>query len=277
MKINFNIPKISEEFIDKLRYLSSINETTIKTTIEIKITNYLDTILHIIKLINESNNLSNEEFHNILNKVCEINFNKTDILNILSQTYNKNFTNYQTIKTSMVTTVNKGNKYSEDFFKEVRTIYRVACEENLFIDEDKTYTIKEIQQLLDNKQIAIVKENAIELDEYIEPKEEYKQFKKIEQSSFLNIDNELYESTINYIKNYLRNEKILSRLIRYIEKLEENIIELEYISKTNNYLSNEKLDIITPILIKINYSEKLTKIKENLNIKEKNKKLIRKK
>jgi len=277
MKINFNIPKISEEFIDKLRYLSSINETTIKTTIEIKITNYLDTILHIIKLINESNNLSNEEFHNILNKVCEINFNKTDILNILSQTYNKNFTNYQTIKTSMVTTVNKGNKYSEDFFKEVRTIYRVACEENLFIDEDKTYTIKEIQQLLDNKQIAIVKENAIELDEYIEPKEEYKQFKKIEQSSFLNIDNEICESTINYIKNYLRNEKILSRLIRYIEKLEENIIELEYISKTNNYLSNEKLDIITPILIKINYSEKLTKIKENINIKEKNKKLIRKK
>lgn len=269
MKINYNIPNLSWEFIDKLRYMTPDNKTIIETKIESKINEYLDTISLIIKLINETNTLSDEEFINLLKSVCDISFNKSDILEVLSIAYNKNFTNYQTIYTTMISTVveTEGHGHSFDWWEEdVRTIYKVACEEDFQVDPDKTYSIKELQDLLDNKKIVIVKENAIELEEYIENKEEYKQFKILDSSTFLKKESEFFLSAIKYIKSYITKEKITSRLIRHIEKLEEDIEELEYASQVHNYLFEETPSIIIPILNNINYQERLEIIKKSLGI-----------
>lgn len=281
MKISFNIPNLSWEFIDKLRYMTPDNEAIIKSRIETKINGYLDILSLIIKLINESNTLSDEEFLNILKNVSDISFNKSDILEILSISYNKNFTNYQTIYTSMVSTTieTEGHGHSFDWWEEeVRTIYKVACEEDFQVDPDKSYSIKELQDLLDNKKIVIVKENAIELEEELENNEEYKHFEVINSLDFFHPESEFFLATIKYIKSYITKEKITSRLIRYVEKLEEDIEELEYISQRNIYLDEKTASTITPILNNINYFDRLETIKKNLeSTKDNTNKLVRKK
>lgn len=229
MKINFIIPKLTSNLEIELRNF----QNKISTKLDNKINEYINKCLSAIKLIDNLNELSDEEFIQILTNISKVSLNKFDILQILSNTYNKNYTKYKTIYTTMVSN-------STGFYEKVQIVYKVACTKN-FSQTNKTYTKEELKKLIDEKTIIIVKEYQIDYDEYIEEPEEYEQFDIID-INFLDKNNQFYKNTIKYLRSKIATEEIKLRLIKYLERLKIEIQELDYLSKSNIHLcENQEL------------------------------------
>ena len=130
------------------------------------------------KLINvDYENISDDEFYNLISEAYSITFNDVDYLNVISKMNNKKFKCFMEIGTYMTFNdiARSGHGKSFDFWEQLYQVkYVVAVAEDAKIENDSILTKKEIKDLIgDNKIVIVQKEsvpiyNELQFDEAVE-------------------------------------------------------------------------------------------------------------
>lgn len=123
-----------------------------------KIKEYISMLDEII----ESNfdKLTNKELYELLSKIYCISFDEMDYLKMLSKHNNKQYTYIHKLPTTMVFSdiATEGHGKGFDWWNEFYQVYYVAATSDQFkFDYNKTYSKKEIKELLADKSIVVLK------------------------------------------------------------------------------------------------------------------------
>lgn len=192
-----------------------------KDLIKDYLSNYLQAAEVTSKLLTlKRNNLSDDDFLYYLTRTGYVIFNPQNVIYTLNKTYNRKYKDFTIILTTMTT------KYIENgIIQEYLIGYNVLASEDAFIDE-RLYTKKEIEKLLNNHQILIYN--------VFESKYEGARFKHedFEDYDYINLENFLYNkveirnNALKYIRSHTGKKEIMAVVHNYLCDLQKIVQDI---------------------------------------------------
>lgn len=234
MKITFKKPNLKKEYLTILVDSDNISDKN-KNDISL-VTDKIDYYLCIIDkyklLIDDKRNIPDSVFLNNLSKISNFELAEEDYLNILSNTFNKKYNKIKNIYTNMFANKRVMNRVS----------YKVAIDEKTNIIDNKIYTLDELNQLIDNNDIILLKEKFIK--DKVNKNEIIDKYIKLNITSyddFLNSQKYIYKYTLKYIRKNISKELLIQKLDDFIKKLKNeinNITNNKYLINNSEIISN---------------------------------------
>lgn len=229
------------------------------------------------EMINNRRKISDKDFYSMLNEFAYIgDWDDYDCYNVLEMAYNTKFAGYDTINTTMHTTVLETEGHGRDFSwwdEEIGVDFKILYTKDFEVDYEHFYTIEEIKKLIAEKKILIVSEEerslAWEEDNY--KKEKYQRFDYAYDEynikhEFFDETGKFYKYTLKYIKKKL-NSRQLKKL--YSEHLDHVECEVYEATDGRNYGSDSTWAKVakeySKEFEKCGYAKRLTRLKEEKN------------
>lgn len=210
-----------------------------------EVKNYISTIKEIVEA--DFDGLTDKELSELLTKVYNIYLDDKDYLEILSKRYNKEYTHFYRIPTTLTfyDTKQEGQGINFSWWPQLYQIYyNVVATNDVNFDCNKIYTKDEIKEMVDTKDIVILKQESEEIMDNQEfEKEEY------EELSILDIDINDYGNNISQfiINNYqlfgeilrkkFTKKNVLNDMKKLINDLEDDINAIFYYANSNDTLN----------------------------------------
>lgn len=209
-----------------------------------QIKSYIEILKEIVDT--DFNQLNDRELYDLLSKFYSISLDGNDYLKMFSKLNNKQYTFFNRIPTTMtfMGVSSEGHGKNFDWWNQLYQVYYLAAfTSDIEFDYNKTYSKKEIKQMVRDKNIIILKQES----EPIEDNPEFKQ-EKLESIPTLNIDIKDYGNNIsNFVLNnfhlfgeLLRKEfpkrKVLKDIQEFIIILNEDIEDVFSNVKSQDYL-----------------------------------------
>ena len=162
--------------------------------------NQVENYMNMFQKIAEAdlNQLSDEEYYQLLTQIYSITLDKKDYLEIFSELYKKEYTNFYLIATKMTLedTETTGYHHSFDWWKQLYQVYYIIAATSKMA-ENKNFSKNEMKKMLQNNEIVI-------LCEKTKPVEESDlDFKQESYEKLPSLNFELLEKKIQTTKKYL--------------------------------------------------------------------------
>jgi len=213
-----------------------VKENDLKKEIErdIEIGNYdTDKFVEYIKthldkanflLENKILNLDSEDLYYALKEVFDIKYDNQDYLEILSDTYEKHYTNITSIQTYMI----DENGYNIELIG--------AAIRNL-----PNYTgrvsLNELRKITNSYDYIIFKETKHKLNEKLKQAEKYEELPQINFDTNLDENNELFDKVLDLVRKTIKDKKVLKQVLSDLKKYIDNLM---YQAKSIAKLSEEE-------------------------------------
>lgn len=165
-------------------------------------------------LTGERKKLSDKDFFDSLMKVNYITFTKNDMYRVLNEVYQKNYIGY----TTLLSYIYLGKEAGEDKFLG----YIVLVSEDAVIDNMRLFTVQELRELIEAKQILIVDRLECTYDLDV-PHEEEPVFDIIDLEYPLHNNDEIKECVYKYIRRNASSKRLAMVLRNYLINLENEI------------------------------------------------------
>ncbi len=211
-----------------------------------QINEYIKMLKNIYNKLSNFNNLSNEDFYELLCKLYYIQFEEKDYLKMLSKLNNKQYIGIYEIPTSMTFNGIATEKFGRNFdwWKQLYQVYFVVAGSTQFnFNYGKVYSKKDVKELLANKDIVIFKETTKRISNNVNfPKQKYESFVALDVN-LENLDDyssKFIQDNFNLFSEMLRNaftkKKVLKDLRRFILELNEEIRKVLSYSKSKKFM-----------------------------------------
>lgn len=193
---------------------------------------YLICIENLDKLIEKRRNISDEEFIRVLNDIdCRYKLDTDDMIKIVSLMNNKKYIDYYCMNTTMYSPTSKNC-----------INYNIVYTEEARFEPFHYYSIEEIQNLVNKKEIVLLNESNVDLWNFNDSKyrtEEYIYFKTLG----LNLDNYFLNSWFHELNYYFINTKEFNEydkaVLKYIRlQLKKSKIESEIYKSLKRFSGN---------------------------------------
>ena len=228
---------------DDVLDLSDINSKVLK---------YISNAETCIDMILNRKRISNEQFYDMLLSFADIyDWDFKDSNNVINLYYNQEFITkdiriYTTMHQKRRKTEGSGRDISW-WTEDVAIILEIRRTKDTIIDESHIYTVEEIQKLIDEKKIVIIREYEMTSKEYYDVKnnrfmpientnfktEEYHKFDYVyndyydrDERVFFNKDKQFYPYTLKYIRKIANKRKLLKLYKEYLEFINDSIFEV---------------------------------------------------
>ena len=226
---------------DVFREFNTADENESLTIFKEKINEIISTLKSLKSKTQQSTD--NKEYYKAISKIYSINLNEFDYLQALSKKNNQEYTHYMTINTDMVYTAvqTDGSGFDFSWWEEKYQVkYEAAVAKGVTIDPNKNYTKKELMELIDSKKITMVCSDSNVLIEDLEKEEDYVSLPVIYESgknyslNAMDTDSEIFNFTIERLKNIMNN-KVIDKVIPIIlQELEQEIQDIFSLAVSSN-------------------------------------------
>lgn len=230
---------------DTYAYIGRLSDDENAEEFKRKVKNYISTIKEIVEA--DFDKLTDKELFELLTNVYNIYLDDKDYLEILSKSYNKEYTHFYRIPTTLAfyDTKQEGHGNNFSWWPQLYQIYyNVVATNDVDFDCNKIYTKDEIKEMVDTKNIVILKQESEEIMDNQEfEKEEY------EELPILDIDINDYGNNISQfiINNYqlfgelLRKKfikkNVLNDMKKLINDLKDDINAIFYYANSNDTIN----------------------------------------
>lgn len=209
-----------------------------------QIKNYIEDLKEIVDA--DFDKLNDSELYDLLSKFYSISLDENDYLKMFSRLNNKQYTFLYKIPTTMTFMGGKSEGHGKNFdwWNQLYQVYFLAAiSSDIEFDYNKIYSKEEIKQMINDKNIVILKQKS----EPIEDDPEFKQ-ERFDLIPTLDIDIKEYGNNMsNFVIYYfhlfgelLRKEfpkrKVLKDIREFMTYLKDDIEEVFSNAKSNEYL-----------------------------------------
>ena len=210
-----------------------------------EVKNYISTINEIVEV--DFDRLTDKELYELLTKVYNIYLDDKDYLEMLSKRYNKEYTRFYRIPTTFTfyDTKQEGHGINFSWWPQLYQIYyNVVATNDVNFECNKIYTKDEIKEMVDTKNIVILKQESEEIMNNPEfEKEEY------EELPILDIDINDYGNNISrfIINNYqlfgkrlrekFTKKNVLNDMKKLINDFQDDINAIFYYANSNDTIN----------------------------------------
>lgn len=215
-------------------YLYRVDAQEIALTFKNNVFEYVQKMLYYIPFL-DFQKVSDKDFYKMLNSLYSIYFTDSDRLNILTQKNKKEYVSFLEIRTFMTfknIATEKCGRHDFNWWEQLYQVYyTVAVTKNALIEEETTLTKKEIERLLNSKDIMIVAYKTEPIEEELSYQEGLEEFPitNLNFERFLddlepkNEDAEIKHIITRMLRQKFTKKRILHDLKKYLESLEEQI------------------------------------------------------
>ena len=230
---------------DTYAYIGRLSDDENAEEFKRKVKNYISTIKEIVEA--DFDKLTDKELFELLTNVYNIYLDDKDYLEILSKSYNKEYTHFYRIPTTLAfyDTKQEGHGNNFSWWPQLYQIYyNVVATNDVDFDCNKIYTKDEIKEMVDTKNIVILKQESEEIMDNQEfEKEEY------EELPILDIDINDYGNNISQfiINNYqlfgellrkkFTKKNVLNDMKKLINDLKDDINAIFYYANSNDTIN----------------------------------------
>ena len=192
--------------------------------------------LNILKRVVESDfkKLTDKELYDLLSTIYDIYLDQFDYLKMLSIDNNKRYTKFWTIPTTMVfkSLVTEGHGRSFDYWEQpFQAYYDVALSDD-FLPQSKPYTKEEIKDLIENKNIVLLKRREREFNGGKDfNREEFEEFKTLDLDLVNKHPDTSFRINSSVFANFASFGKLLRKEFpkkRVLSDIREIIMDLNY-------------------------------------------------
>lgn len=156
--------RINISLDDTWAYMYRQSNTKNADAFKIRVENYINMFQKIAEA--DLNQLSDEEYYQLLTQIYSITLDKKDYLEIFSELYNKEYTNFYLIATKMTLedTETTGYHHSFDWWKQLYQVYYIIAATSKMA-ENKNFSKNEMKKMLQNNEIVILCEKTKPVEE----------------------------------------------------------------------------------------------------------------
>ena len=214
---------------DTYAYIGRLSDEKNAEEFKKEVKGIISTINEIVEV--DFDNSTDKELYELLTKVYNIYLDDKDYLEILSKINNKQYTHYYRIPTTITFygTKQEGHGNNFSWWQQLYQVYyNVVATSDVNFDCNKIYTKDEMKEMVETKNIVILKQETAEITDYPEfEKEEY------EDLPILNIDINDYGN--NLPEFIINNYQLFGELLRkkftkqkVLKDMKKSINDLQY-------------------------------------------------
>ena len=232
-------------FADTYAYIGRSSDEENAEEFKREVKKYISTIKEIVEV--DFDRLTDKELYELLTKVYNIYRDDKDYLEMLSKRYNKEYTRFYRIPTTFTfyDTKQEGHGINFSWWPQLYQIYyNVVATNDVNFECNKIYTKDEIKEMVDTKNIVILKQESEEIMNNPEfEKEEY------EELPILDIDINDYGNNISrfIINNYqlfgkrlrekFTKKNVLNDMKKLINDFQDDINAIFYYANSNDTIN----------------------------------------
>ena len=232
-------------FADTYAYIGRSSDEENAEEFKREVKKYISTIKEIVEV--DFDRLTDKELYELLTKVYNIYLDDKDYLEMLSKRYNKEYTRFYRIPTTFTfyDTKQEGHGINFSWWPQLYQIYyNVVATNDVNFECNKIYTKDEIKEMVDTKNIVILKQESEEIMNNPEfEKEEY------EELPILDIDINDYGNNISrfIINNYqlfgkrlrekFTKKNVLNDMKKLINDFQDDINAIFYYANSNDTIN----------------------------------------
>ena len=232
-------------FADTYAYIGRSSDEENAEEFKREVKKYISTIKEIVEV--DFDRLTDKELYELLTKVYNIYLDDKDYLEMLSKRYNKEYTRFYRIPTTFTfyDTKQEGHGINFSWWPQLYQIYyNVVATNDVNFECNKIYTKDEIKEMVDTKNIVILKQESEEIMNNPEfEKEEY------EELPILDIDINDYGNNISrfIINNYqlfgerlrekFTKKNVLNDMKKLINDFQDDINAIFYYANYNDTIN----------------------------------------
>lgn len=193
---------------DTYKYLGRASKSENTEIFKAKFKTYISTLKNVIE--SDIDKLTDKELYKLLEKIYSISFDGEDYLEVLSKCNNKQYTYIHKIPTKMIFTDVKNKEHDGvfDWWNQIYQIHLFAATSDQFkFNDDKMYSIEEINELLSSGDIVILNYRAKAIDNN-------KEFVQDNYESTSPLDIEIMNHNNDMSKFISNNSSLFGELLR---------------------------------------------------------------
>lgn len=230
---------------DTFAYVGRASEEENLEEFKYQLKTYIESIKQILEA--DFDKLSDQQLYEMLTKVYSISLDEDDYLSMLSKYNNKEYNYIYKIPTTMIFVGKASEGHGRSFdcwVQDYQIYYLVVASEEFDFDYNKIYSIAEINELVSNKTIMLLKEDSEAIDDYVEfAMEGYQSLETLDinitgySDNISKFINDNYSLFGDLLRKKFPREKVLDDMKGLIEELDDEINDVFFSSNNpSDYL-----------------------------------------